>query len=246
MIYNSSGSSLYLNRRKTGRTLALLFCLLAFQCQGFGPTRANQPGQQGSEKGEAAATRTDSAATGSINGRVVGDDGQPLAYVRVYLVSRKGAEGERRAAATEKDGRFHFRNVEADVYSIETYLPSYFSESDLAYDSGGRDYYRIGDTATIRMFKGGVITGKVTTIGGEPVIDARVAAIRVRDGDGRPALGGNLIGADGGRVLQTTPPHAGSLRYKHRTGIGGTCHSSGVSYKTDRRFLKMCRISLRP
>ena len=188
MIFNSSSSSLYLNRRNAGRTLALLLCLLAFQYLLVDASRANRLERQQSENGEPAATRTDSHATGSISGRVVSEDGQPLAYVRVVLISRKGGEGERSAAATGTDGRFRFRNVEAGAYSIETYLPSYYSESDLAYDSGGRDYYRIGDTATIRMFKGGVITGKVTTTGGEPVIGARVSAVRVRDGDGRPVV----------------------------------------------------------
>src|SRR5262249_4529256 len=48
-------------------------------------------------------------------------------------------------------------------------------------------YYRPGDQVTIRMTKGGVITGKVTDSQGQPAVQIPVQAIRLRDEKGRPA-----------------------------------------------------------
>ena len=53
------------------------------------------------------------------------------------------------------------------------------------------------DHVTVNLVKGGVITGRVTNQSGEPVIAINVSVARVRDGEGKAALGG------GGRPATT-------------------------------------------
>lgn len=142
--------------------------------------------QQNNGGTQTAGTRAEPRPMGSIGGRVVGEDGRPLANVQVYLSSRNGAERGGKSAHTDADGKFRFDSVEAGVYYFGAFLPGYVSASDPASERGERDYYRIGDTATIKLIKGGVITGTVTNPSGEPVVGATVNALRVRDAEGRP------------------------------------------------------------
>ncbi len=46
--------------------------------------------------------------------------------------------------------------------------------------------YRVGDNVTITMIRGGVITGRVTTADGEPMVGVRVHPVMARDAEGRP------------------------------------------------------------
>jgi hypothetical protein len=69
-------------------------------------------------------------------------------------------------------------------------MPGYVTETD-ATTGGLFPTYRPGETAVVRMTKGGVITGTVTTQQGEPVVAVSVRAVRVRDLDGHtPRVGG--------------------------------------------------------
>jgi len=51
-------------------------------------------------------------------------------------------------------------------------------------------YVHVGDSVTIRMIRGGVITGRVTNASGEPVVGISIETTRVRDGNGRQLPGG--------------------------------------------------------
>jgi hypothetical protein len=51
------------------------------------------------------------------------------------------------------------------------------------------NYYRIGDTVTVRLLRGGVITGTVTLATGEPMTQNIVRAILIRDSNGKPLTG---------------------------------------------------------
>src|SRR6185503_10489487 len=50
-------------------------------------------------------------------------------------------------------------------------------------ESGAGRFYQSGDDVTIRLVKGGVITGRVTSANGEPVIAVRVSAVPARTMD---------------------------------------------------------------
>lgn len=122
---------------------------------------------------------------GSITGRVLGDDGQPLAAVPVFAapIGRAGAGGRRQGAgapaqtATDDEGNFEFPNLPPASYSISATVPGYIAPP--AEEETGAGIYRPGDAVTITLVKGGVITGKVVNSTGEALTGVSVNAIRV-------------------------------------------------------------------
>ncbi len=136
---------------------------------------------------QAAPTPTPTRPRGSITGRVVGEDGQPLAGARVYAHSNRGGgfvSGSN--TVTAPDGSFKLENLEAAPYSVSVYVPGHFDAAYLEYERGARVYYRPGDTVSMRAVRGGVITGRVTDARGEPAAGVRVNLVRVRTLEGSP------------------------------------------------------------
>ncbi|HLM56412.1 MAG TPA: carboxypeptidase-like regulatory domain-containing protein [Pyrinomonadaceae bacterium] len=174
-----------------GRRLRALFLVLALG--GAAPCLAQTPAVQAPtpEAMPPKVERAD-ATTGTITGRVVGEGGEPLAGVAVYAAPRATlAPAGRRltTATTEDDGSFALNDIAPGVYSITAAMPGYVNEID-ALTGRPPGSYRPGDTATVRLFKGGVITGRVTDAQGEPVVGLGVRAFRIRDPEGRPSTPG--------------------------------------------------------
>jgi hypothetical protein len=67
------------------------------------------------------------------------------------------------------------------MYRVQANAPAYVS---LPADPD-QEIYRAGDSVTLNMIRGGVITGKVVTANNDPVVAVRVRALRVRDLNGR-------------------------------------------------------------
>jgi hypothetical protein len=88
---------------------------------------------------------------------------------------------------TEEDGSFSLEGLAPGAYSIDVSAPGYIVDSGLVDEDGKPMYYRPGDSVTIRMIKGGVITGRVIDSHGQPLVNAPVQAVRLRDDRGRPA-----------------------------------------------------------
>src|SRR5262249_43219104 len=110
-----------------------------------------------------------------------------LSNVIVYLypinADRRNV-GRQLTTTTDEDGNFKFMGVSPRAYSIYAqeargYVNQFITNSE-------KNYYRIGDHAVITMIRGGVITGRVTTAEGEPMIGAQVSATNVRDPEGNP------------------------------------------------------------
>jgi hypothetical protein len=76
--------------------------------------------------------------------------------------------------------------------------PGYVAAAGLTDQDGKQIHYRPGDRATIRMIKGGVVTGKVTDAHGQPVVQIPVHAVRLRDERGRPARAGAKVFSESG------------------------------------------------
>src|SRR5262249_9553905 len=127
---------------------------------------------------------------GTITGRVVNDEGAGMPNVTV-VISR--AQAGRRAASprgntrvvTDKDGNFRGAGLspglyEVDVLRVKEYVMRPLTEAE----SRERRYYRVGDSVTITLVKGGVITGRVTNSDGQPVVGVDVSATMVRDTEG--------------------------------------------------------------
>jgi hypothetical protein len=125
-------------------------------------------------------------ATGSIRGRVVTDDGQPIVNVDVRVARRAGSDAGSRIAATDETGGFIVNDLYPGSYSIYVNAPGY-TYPDLPDPTPTTpSTYRPGDFATITMMRGGVITGTVTNESGEPVVAIGITAILVRDHNNKP------------------------------------------------------------
>jgi hypothetical protein len=131
----------------------------------------------------------------SITGRLVNESGQPIPNAAVY-VRKVGAQANvNRSIGTDQDGRFRAEDLTSGAYSVSAYVPAYVP----ATDSVDRQYYRPGEAVTLHMIKGGVIAGTVTNLEGEPIVGARVSAVRVRDGEGRAIRGAGASGTSSSR-----------------------------------------------
>ncbi|HEX5707333.1 MAG TPA: carboxypeptidase-like regulatory domain-containing protein, partial [Pyrinomonadaceae bacterium] len=148
-----------------------------------GATGAGRPGA--GERGSASP-----GAQGSIKGRVVDDAGQPLAYAFVTLNTRASFPATPRSmqSTTDEEGNFNFDGLDAGAYHLVAHVAGYVPAREPGADSfADADTYRVGDTATLRLFKGSVITGTVTDADGAPVVAARMRVVRVRELDGTQA-----------------------------------------------------------
>lgn len=139
-------------------------------------------------QGQAAPTPTPERVKpkGSITGRVVGEDGQPVNGARVLALASRGGNVTGDNASTGPDGAFKIDGLEAAPYGVTVQAPGNFDASYLEYERGARVYYRPGDDVLIRVMRGGVITGRVTDARGEPAAGVRVNLVRVRTLEGAP------------------------------------------------------------
>ncbi len=134
--------------------------------------------------------------TGTITGRVIADDGQPIPHARVSITGIGGvkkAMSGRLQIITDENGGFQADGLDPAAYKISAVAPGYVQipEEKVGEQSFASvsKYARVGENVTIRMIRGGVITGRVTDSLGEPVIGIAVDAARLRDENGRPVTG---------------------------------------------------------
>jgi hypothetical protein len=121
--------------------------------------------------------------TRAITGRVVTESGQPLQGVNVVARSVDVSTAQR--TSTDSEGHFKLQQLDAGLYKLSANLPGYVSDDQ---ETGSNDlgaFYRPGNTVTLTLVKGGVITGVVTDTSGEPVVAVTIRAFRVRDAEGR-------------------------------------------------------------
>ena len=130
------------------------------------------------EQTEKASTAT----SGAISGRVVNDSGQPIPHATVFISAPIGPT-QARTATTDEGGNFTVTNLDPFAYYISAVAPSYVNmprDPDVP-----TPVYRVGDAVTINMLKGAVITGTVTNAAGDPMVQAGVRAVMVRDANGQ-------------------------------------------------------------
>ncbi|MDX2031017.1 MAG: carboxypeptidase-like regulatory domain-containing protein [Blastocatellia bacterium] len=120
---------------------------------------------------------------GSISGRVVSGEGGGLAGITVQArpAGRRGGPPPR-TASTDEEGGFVFENLRPGAYEIttmggRTFVPAPVDPAERAMPR----VYRLGESVTLTMIRGGVIDGRVLGPEGEPIVTMRVSAIRVRD-----------------------------------------------------------------
>ncbi len=131
----------------------------------------------------AGSTKPSEKPNGMITGRVVNSAGEPLWGAVVYA-SSLGTSTRSHGATVDINGEFKIEGLEAGLYRVSAGAPGYVPAAP-ASSTDSQSYYHIGDSVTLRLFKGGVITGTVTGPKG-PLIAVGVYAIRVRDEADKP------------------------------------------------------------
>ncbi|HKY44807.1 MAG TPA: carboxypeptidase-like regulatory domain-containing protein [Pyrinomonadaceae bacterium] len=126
---------------------------------------------------------TETSKSGSITGKVIDERGEPLPNAKVS-VSQIGAERRNVAAVTDRNGTFRVDGLESVPYRINVSMPAYISQPSETEERREKQY-QVGDSVTFVLIKGGVITGTVTNVAGNPVIGVHVSAQMVRDSNGR-------------------------------------------------------------
>jgi hypothetical protein len=120
-----------------------------------------------------------------LSGRVVGESGEPIPEVPVSLAPRTSGlrRGPDYTVAADESGGFRFEGLDPGLYDVYASLPGFVTETDV---QTGRSLgpYRPGDSVTVRLVRGGVVTGTVTDGQGQPLVSLNVRALRVRDLDG--------------------------------------------------------------
>jgi hypothetical protein len=157
---------------------------------------AAQTPSQNAEEPDSRSTKL-----GSITGRVLAD-GQPVINASI-VVARLNSTNQTRAVPVNDNGDFEVKGLEAGVYRISVAAPAYVI---LPAESDQETFYRVGDSVTLRMIRGGVITGKVLSADETPVVAVRVRALMIRDGNGKPA------NTTMGRALDQTTDDRGLYR----------------------------------
>lgn len=142
--------------------------------------RATPGAPGGARPGQAAAQPGGRA----ITGRVVSDSGQPLADAAVYL-RRAGSNSPVLTATTDEDGRFRADNLQAGSYTVVASARGYVTPPQ-GPGPFKPNLYGPGDSVSITLARGGVITGKVLDARGEPVTGVGVRPVRVADAGGEP------------------------------------------------------------
>jgi len=120
--------------------------------------------------------------TGIITGQVVNENGQPFPNALVYAVSPVASM--QRMATTDSGGSFKFDGLDSALYLLFAAAPGYVMPARA--QEAEPDYHRLNDSVTLRLTKGGVITGTVVSASGEPVVQVAVRATLVLDANGRP------------------------------------------------------------
>lgn len=129
--------------------------------------------------------KSEEPPSGTIEGQVVNENGQPLAGASVFV--RTPSALSNRSTITDNDGKFRVGGLERGLYVVTANSPAYTNAP-----ADGPTYYRVGDSVRVEMVRGGAITGTVTSGTGEPVIAVRVRANLIRDAKGQPPKGSNL------------------------------------------------------
>ncbi len=142
------------------------------------------------EKPEDAAPKR----KGTIKGKVLSEDGQPLegANVNINSIGGSGSSwvGGWRQIQTDDEGNFIADGLAPAPYSVSANSTAYvMPEQPLE-----PKYNRLGDVMTFTLVKGGVITGRITNALGDPIIAAEIRVEKVADVEGRKTSGEGWYG----------------------------------------------------
>jgi len=113
--------------------------------------------------------------TGTIKGRMVASDGQPLLNATVMAQALTGSFIVK-PTRPDAEGRFALDDLVPAAYTVFGTAPGYIDQSVSEGDSNKWQRHLIGSNVRINMIRGGVITGMVTNTKGEPMVGVPVHA----------------------------------------------------------------------
>jgi len=122
-------------------------------------------------------------ASGSITGHVISTSGDLPNNTAVYI-SASGTTVPPRSTLVNSDGTFKIDDLEIGAYRVWAAAPGFVSDAPTGTDTRG--FVHTGESANIRLKKGGVITGTVLNSNNAPVIAVNVRVFRIRDETGKP------------------------------------------------------------
>lgn len=131
------------------------------------------------------AQETKSPTGGKITGRVVNENGQPLSHAAITAAAN--AMTQQRVTTSDDSGYFEISGLDPLPYSLYAAAPGHYTPPRDP-DSTQSLAYHLGDSVTITLIKGGVITGSVTSATGEPLVQVAVRVILIRDANDKPPL----------------------------------------------------------
>ncbi len=128
---------------------------------------------------------------------MLGDGGEPVAGARVVALTSSTSRGPGEpVATTDASGSFKLDNLAPGLYIVNAIVRGHVPDPN-EYPSGRPwPLHRPGDSVTIRLVKGGVVTGTVTDANGEPLVAMSVRAFIVRDLEGDTSTAGYSLGED--------------------------------------------------
>ena len=159
---------------------------------GFTMAAAQQPTAPIKQPPAAAVAKT--VATQKLAGRALDETGKPIFDASILIMPAGKNENLQqvltgyRSASSDEQGRFEFDGLEPGAYRLVASAPGHVLAQDSVEEGGRPKLFRAGEVYTLRMVRGGVITGTVTDAMGEPVVAARVRAHRIKDEKGRAAM----------------------------------------------------------
>lgn len=126
---------------------------------------------------------------GSIKGKVLSDDGQPLEGASINI-NAMGTANTWRQIQADDEGNFVADGLAPALYGLYVFSTAYVEPGR----SVEPKFYRLGETVTFTLVKGGVLTGRVTNALGEPVIAVPLRVEQVSDLEGRKIASGGWYG----------------------------------------------------
>ena len=150
--------------------------------------------------------------TSSIGGRVTTNTGAPLRRAEVRAISESGLT---RLATTDSDGRYVVRDLPAGTFTLHVsksgFVPLYFGQKR-PFERRATIRLQQGERADadVRLPRAGAISGRIYDASGEPVLGARVQALRRRIVQGQAGLqavgSADMTDDTGGYRLYGLPP----------------------------------------
>ena len=128
-----------------------------------------------------ASSAQQSLAPGSgvIRGKVLAENGRGLPQATIFLHRVGDQPDAMRWTNSDADGKFQFGSLAEGAYRLTVTSLGYVMEGDPITGKAELPLYYPGDSVSLSLEKGGIITGAVTDAAGNPAVNAQVTALPV-------------------------------------------------------------------